>query len=264
MTEIDIHVDDSKKPIYKDPAIIVSIFALLISGAAAYFSYTQTNRQNNVANQQELLTIVTNIAQAPVTLAQEQTSDPGNTSAQFGTDMSELANGEEAARFMSLLPSKDITPIEYYETGLALELGENYALALTYLGDATNQTVDPRSAANALRSEATINFDLGNLSVAEQDISDAEQAYNVHGSLPVNTANKLPDVTGAQYWNNVAYTGFYDASFFEIIQCPAAVTELQAAEKVITDNPDAVTVEITSIKDQDIKNLRSCPQLAAI
>ena len=76
-------------------------------------------------------------------------------------------------------------------------------------------------------------------------------------------ANKLPDVSVAQYWNNVAFTELFDASFYPTINCPAAVAELSAAENVLSGNSNAVTKAITSIENQDKKNLRSCPQLFA-
>lgn len=102
----------------------------------AHDQNVQTQDQNTAAEQQELVTLVGDIAQDPATIAQQnQTITNANalSSAEGGLTMQELVDSEEAAALIHMLPAEDVTATEYYETAFGLQVGQSYAQSLSFL-----------------------------------------------------------------------------------------------------------------------------------
>jgi hypothetical protein len=240
MTDSSAHLEEKQKqnnPWYKDLTTLISLAAMLIAllsaGASAYLA----NKANGVAEQQavgaeqqQLISLVANIAQVPATIAQESVTFNGNPAAfhdaEVGTQLTELADSEAAVSIISLLHHNGVTAVEYYYVAVGLQAGGSDADALRLLGIAATLPADPRTRANILRTEAQIFYQLGRVSKAEHDVKLAEQAFAV------------PDVTSEDYSFNMAYTKLFDAQYQAQISCSIAQAEVAAAIKILKTIPN--------------------------
>lgn len=142
------------------PGVILATFVSVVAAAAAavaaiaavgqvnlaHDQNVQTQNQNVAAEQQELVTLVGDIAQDPATIAQENqmiTNANALSSAEGGLTTQELVDSEEAAALIHMLPAKDVTATEYYETAFGLQVGQSYAQSLSFLKIAVTLPSDP-------------------------------------------------------------------------------------------------------------------------
>jgi hypothetical protein len=233
-----------EKPWYKRSAIlavgamIISIASAGVSGYLASQANEVAEQQKVVAEQQELVTLIANIAQEPATIAQESATFYNNAAAlhnaEVGTQLTELADSEEAAYLIGLLHHDGVTAVEYYYAAVGLQAGESDAQALSLLESAATLPADPRTHANILRAEAEILYQFGKDSEAEHYIMLAEQAY------------KVPGVTSAEYTYNLAYTELFDAQYQARISCSKAQGEVTNAATILKKNPGIDTPIMTS------------------
>src|ERR1700730_8478371 len=162
MTDSSAHLEEKQKhnnPWYKNLATLISLAAMLIAllsaGASAYLA----NKANGVAEQQavvgeqqQLISLVANIAQTSATIAQESVTFKGDAAAfhnaEVGTQLTELADSEEAVNLIGLLHHDGVTAVEYYYVAVGLQAGGSDAEALRLLGIAATLPADPRTRAN--------------------------------------------------------------------------------------------------------------------
>jgi tetratricopeptide (TPR) repeat protein len=242
----------SSKPWYKHPSTLIALGALIIALVSAGTSIIQVNtaKQQNIADeQQELVTLVTDIANDPATVAEQSLTLQNNptavSQAANGAEYAELADSEEAANLISLLNGNGVTATDYYETALGLQPSDSYAQALKFLNTAVGLPSDPRTHASILRYEAEIYYNLGAVSKAERSDALAEQAFN-----------NAPDVTKANQENNVADTEFFDAWYQAAISCSTALAEMSAAEEIFTSNLSAMYEGTTSAYSSTTEELQ--------
>jgi hypothetical protein len=174
-------------------------------------------------------------------IAQESVTFKGNPAAfhnaQVATQLTEIADSEEAVNIIGLMHHNGVTAVEYYYVAVGLQAGGSDAEALRLLGIAATLLADPRTRANILRAEAQILYQHGRASKAEYDINLAEQAFSV------------PDVTREEYLSNMAYTELFDAQYQAQINCSTAQAEAMAAKEIIEtipNTPAIVTQEAAS------------------
>lgn len=233
-------------------AIPVAIVAIVTAG----FSLLQASaarQQNTVSEQQELVALVSAIAQEPQTIAQESGAFKGNQSgladAESGTNFTELTDSEEADYLIGLLNETGVSAIEYYETALGLEASESNTRALNLLNSAVQEATkddDPRTLANAWYAEASISYETGNSSGYSQDLTNAMNAFSASlGATPI------------EYDRNLIYLKLFDASYKAgAHNCVAATPEMNAAYNM------AKTLNITpGPGDSGIRSqiLNDCP-----
>lgn len=236
--------------------VYVAIPAAIIALGAAGFSYLQTNaarQQNTVSEQQELVTLVSDIAQDPQIVTQESEAFKGNQSALAnavsGTNFTELTDSEEADYLIGLLHGTGVTAIEYYETALGIEASDSHTRALSLLNSAVKEATndsDPRTLANAWYAEASISYNTGNYSGYSQDLANAQNAFSASlGATPV------------QYDRNLIYLKFFDASYKAAADnCAVATSEINEANsmlKKLNINPSSADISIAS------QILKDCP-----
>jgi hypothetical protein len=203
-------------------AAAAAILALIIS----YRSLNVAKEQNTNAQVQALVSLVTAIAQEPSNMAQASESiknNPGllNTeNAQI--ELAELGEAEAASSIIGQLPPADVSSVEKYLVGMALEGGDDYYPAITLLTSAAEEASDPRTEANSWRGAADAYAMIGQYSNAEKDIKLAETAFNT------------PGVTPASMEYNTAQTEFYDIPIRVNFDCTGALTEWNTAETLIT------------------------------
>jgi hypothetical protein len=244
MTDSSAHLEERQKhnkPWYKNLTTLISLAAMLIALLSAGVSAYLANKANGVAeqqavvaDQQQLISLVANIAQVPATIAQESVTFKGNPAAfhnaEVGTQLTELADSEEAVNMIGLLHHNGVTAVEYYYVAVGLQAGGSDAEALRLLGIGATLPADARTRANILRTEAQIFYQLGRFPKAEHDIKLAEQAFAV------------PDVTSEQYSSNMAYTELFDAQYQAQISCSTAQTEVTAAIKILKTTPNTPAI----------------------
>ncbi len=254
MSDSSTHLKEKpkhNKPWYKHLTTLISLAAMLIAllsaGASAYLANKANGvaaQQEIVAEQQELVSLVADIAQEPATIAQEAVTFKGNPAAfhnaETGTQLTELADSEEAVYIIGLLHHNGVAAVEYYYTAVGLQAGESDAEALSLLGTAATLPADPRTRANILRTAAQILYELGRGSEAEHDINLAEQAFDV------------PDVTNEEYSNNMAYTELFDAQYQALINCSTAKVEVTAATNILKTIPNTPTIASQEAADENL------------
>ena len=242
------HSNDQKGPWYKDASTLIALAALVVSLGSAGVSIDQANvakEQNTVAEQQELVTLVGYIAQDPATIAQESqtiSNESALSTAQGGVTTTELVDSEEAAALINLLGAEYVTSTEYYETAVGLQAGQSYDQALSFLKRAVALPSDPRTHASALRFEAQIYYQLGQVSDAEQADALAEQAYS-----------RVPDAPLASQRSNVAFTDLFDAFYQASIRCATSQAEVDDAQKIFKAYPalrNGMVIEYNNAENQ--------------
>jgi tetratricopeptide (TPR) repeat protein len=215
---------------------VVSTLVSLVALVVAVYSVSIAQQENDYAERQSLLSLVTNIAQEPQLIAQAAVSLKASSTQLHDVDvqiqLSTLGEGEEADNLIQRLPNSAISSVEKYQVGLALEDGDDYQPALTLLTGAAREASDPRTAADAWREAARIYYTLGLNSKAEHDITLAEQAFNG------------PDVPQVSIENSLADTEFFDVQFQVFIKCSAAMKEWDQGIHEIGMNPSSLSIPL--------------------
>ena len=160
--------------------------------------------------------------------------------AEVGTQLTELADSEEAVNIIGLLHHNGVTAVEYDYVAVGLQAGGSDAEALRLLGIAATLPADPRTRANILRTEAQIFYQLGKVSKAEHDINLAKQAFAV------------PDVTSEEKSSNIAYTELFDAQYQAQISCSTAQAEVTAAIKILKTIPNTPAIVSQEAADESL------------
>ncbi len=155
------------------------------------YSAHLTEQQNNNAQQQELVTLVTAIEQE-----QQAATEPNGASAALIV----LGEAEEANNIIADLHS-DVSSVQKYIVGVALEDGDDYQPALTLLTSAAQENSDPRTTADSWRAAAAILYTLNMNPQAENDIKQALGSYS--GKY----------VTKRSIENNIAFTDLFDIPY---------------------------------------------------
>ncbi|HWT49309.1 MAG TPA: DUF4189 domain-containing protein [Mycobacterium sp.] len=205
VSEANEHPPENQAPHKKKKLHIATWLALasaVTAVVAAGISARQVNvaaAQNTVAEQVQLVTLTTTIAQQ---LAQEQASGNQSAASQGLTTLlgpleiqaepnaspvvvAELtADGEAAAVLIGSLHGTGVAGIEYVEVANALAAGGDMAQAITFYNDAVNAPPgDVVTRANALRNEAAVYYSLGQNATGHQDMMATARLFAGHVEL---------------------------------------------------------------------------------
>jgi hypothetical protein len=178
--------------------------------------------QNTNAQQQELVSLVTDIAQgSPAGYITNQNA--------FDPQLTILGEAEEADNIIQELPRSDVSSAEKYIVGLALREGDDYQTALQLFISGALEASDPRTASDSWREAASILYMLKLNSQAEKDIDRAIRSYDV------------PGVTNYNREGNTAFTDLDDVQYRAFVDCSVALTEWDEAARFIQENPGLVS-----------------------
>jgi tetratricopeptide (TPR) repeat protein len=246
------------------PAKVIGVMIAVATLGTSFDQAHVARQQNRAAEQQNLVTLVAQIAQEPGTQAQEASTFKGDTAAfdraEVGSQLTELADSEEAVNTISALHGRGVTATEYYVTAIGLESSDSYAQALSYLQKAANLDSDakaagldqdPRTRSDIFLTEGEIFYRLGHNTEAERAMELAEGAFQ-----------GVPDVTNEQGESNRAYTLLVDAQYQASINCGIAKADISQATNVLAATPSALTTEMTTQRATDEADLRSCSRTA--
>lgn len=210
-------------------SVVLSVFAV----AVGFYSVHIARQQNLDAQQQELVTLVTDMAQGPLNIVQASEDIKDNPATLHNVDvqiqLTELGEGEEADSIIQSLPNSEVSSVEEYQVGMALENGLDNKPALELFTSAALKASDPRTESDSWRAAASILYALGDNSAAENDTALAEVSYN------------RPDVTTNDRENNIAYTELSDIQYQVFLDCPTAGSEWNDATQIIAGNPNVLT-----------------------
>ena len=174
-------------------SLVLAIVSAVASIVVGLYSAHLVREQNSNAEQQELVSLVTNIEQG-----QQAANGPNGSSAALTI----LGEAEEANNIIASLHSSVSSP-EKYIVGSALEDGQDFKPALTLLTSAAKEASDPRTTADSWRGAAVILYKLSMNSQAENDINQAKESFSGKGK----------DVTLVGQENNIAFTDFFDVPY---------------------------------------------------
>jgi hypothetical protein len=198
---------------------ITSLIAIGAAVAVGLYSAHLVELQNTNAEQQELVSLVTGIAQgSPTGTITDQNA--------FNPQLTILGEAEEADNLIHQLPASDVSSAEKYIVGLALENGDDYEPALQLLTSAALEASDPRTASDAWRVAARILYILQLNSRAEKDISLAIKSYDE------------PGVTSVSKLSNFAFTELFDVEYRASLDCSVALAEWNVAAQLSQADPD--------------------------
>jgi hypothetical protein len=198
---------------------VTSLIAIGAAVVVGLYSAHLVELQNTNAQQQELVSLVTDIAQGSPT-------DSITNQNVFNPQLTILGEAEEADNLIHELPSSDVSSVEKYIVGQALENGDDYQPALQLLTSAALEASDPRSASDAWRVAAKILYILQLNSQAERDINLAIRSYDV------------PGVTSVSRASNVAFTDLFDVQYRASLDCSVALTEWNVAAQLSQADPN--------------------------
>ncbi len=230
---------------------LVALVAALAAVASAVYAHGQIQQaklQNIAAQQQQLLTLVTDIVQEPVAASQATANLKGGalvtTQGEFRNELD--ADGQAAATIIMALRGEDqvIAAVEYVEVAKASEDSGDNAQAISYLDDAVGAANkdDPDDVAYAWRADASLHYSIGDSGIAHQEYMQAVMAFK-----------RLPQSSYVSQWdadNGIAQSYLNDASEQIAIRgCKIARADLISAEiDLLPLEPNSVS---TLNKDQN-------------
>jgi len=173
---------------WRDPTVIVAVFALIVSAVTGAYAYGQVKvarEQATASEQQQLVTLVISIAQ----LNEASGSVTSPLSVSIGNRSIELVDGQAAVILINELPRSDVSTTDYVQVGKALADGGDFQTAISYFGKVRYSPQDPDSYANAMRNDAIVWYEiadnkyiipraqLADLTTAHQHMMRAARAY---------------------------------------------------------------------------------------
>ncbi len=215
----------------------------VIAIVAAVFAYKQVNLasvQNEAAQRESLVTLVTDIAQQTRSLT---TASPQQ---QQAIKQARLADAAQGLVLVNALHDH-VPAIDDFELGVAFAGSAEYHDALVSYDRAGKAGNDPHYRAVALRGAAAILYALGGRTNDREARTDIERAYSAYDGQP--------DVTQFTRDQNHAYAYLTDVRYGARVDCGRARRELAAAEHLIAATPalDVVDVagkpELTAAQD---------------
>lgn len=208
---------------------VITLIAALAAVASALYAYGQervTKQQDVIAEQQQLLTLVSAIIQEPSQLLQAEQSLKGSAlvdvDVQYESEL--VANCEAAVNLVNTLNGQGVTGIEYVQIAEGLR-GTDNLTALAYLAHGAKIALDPNTRVDALRAAANILYQLGgaqNDKLAHQDMLTALSAFD----------GKEDFTTDAENSNIVTYLIDADKQI-KLKQCSTAAQEIRNANSLI-------------------------------
>jgi hypothetical protein len=214
---------------------LIALLAALGAVASALYAHgqiQQAKQQNIATQQQQLLTLVTDIVQQPVALSQATANLKGfalvTTQGVFRNELD--ADGQAAATIITALRGEGqaIAAVEYVEVAKAFENTGDNAQAIAYLAAAVGAANkdDPDDIAFGMRAEASLHYSIGDSGIAHQEYMQAVMVFK-----------RLPHVSYVTRWdadNGMAQSYLNDASSqIAIGGCQTAHDDLISAEMAL-------------------------------
>jgi hypothetical protein len=225
---------------------LLAALPILISVLSAYYAYSQVQvgkAQNQAAAEQQLMTVVTEIA-----TLNGSDSTTTQVALSIAARNQQLTYGQAGQALISSLPPSDITATDYVQVGKALEAGGDYASALALYDAVAPNPQDPDSFANAKRNAALLWYQLAEnpgLSAAARNADDASARSDMIGAGDAYAKSKYVYLNDEV--ESIALTYFEDAAYQAAINCATARGDMRAADSALSH--DIGMTQNAQIKD---------------
>ena len=225
---------------------LLAALPILISVLSAYYAYSQVQvgkAQNQAAAEQQLVTVVTEIA-----ALNGSASTTTRVASSAAARNEQLTYGQAGQALIGSLPPSAITATDYVQVGKALEAGGDYASALALYDTVAPNPQDPDAFANAKRNAALLWYQLAenpglrgaarnaDETSARSDMISAADAYAESEYVELNDEVE-----------SIALTYFDDAGYQAMINCATARGDIRAADSALSR--DTVMAQNAQIKD---------------
>lgn len=212
---------------------LLAALPILISVLSAYYAYSQVQvgkAQNQAAAEQQLMTVVTEIA-----TLNGSVSTTTQVASSVAARNEQLTYGQAGQALIRSLPPSDITATDYVQVGKALETGGDYASALALYDAVAPNPQDPDSFANAKRNAALLWYQLAEnpgLSAAARTADEASARSDVIGAADAYAESEYVDLNDEV--ESIALTYFDDAAYQSMINCATARGDIRAADSALS------------------------------
>ena len=247
-------------------ALATAIGALVAAGYAGW-SVHVASEANMASEQQQLLTLTTNIAEQ---FAGQQTALNQATAGLTGSQRTQAladentglaaqitAEGEAAQVLIGTLHGNGVADIEYIQVGRALADAGDTGAALTYYQDAV--TAPPRDVvtiAAALRNAGALEFSLGHIRTGHQDMMRAVAVFRGHQS----------SISKYDLANDMAQ-GYYGDAEYQYTDtppgCAAADADMADAQRLLAPVGGTAAAQSTVVELYELALLEAKKHCAA-
>ena len=165
---------------YRQPPVLISILALLLSTVASFYAIILTDRQSDVASRAELGQLIQRLTALPkenADLTAKYATDPGR-SAYLGGLINEenLVLAQQAADVIGRIEGQ-VSATEYLTVANALERSENYSRSLALVDDGLKIDSDLTTREGLLRLKGQVLFERGDATLARAALEAALQVW---------------------------------------------------------------------------------------
>ena len=153
-------------PWYREASILISIVALLVSGAASYYTSAQSARQYEFGARAELGQLVQRLSALPkenTDLLAQYADRPETSAALSGLiNQENLVLAHQAADVIEQIPDR-VSAVECLAVANALATSEQFPRSLGLIDRGLGSADDPTTREALLRLEGRVHFDTGEL-----------------------------------------------------------------------------------------------------
>jgi|HubBroStandDraft_5_1064220.scaffolds.fasta_scaffold57000_2 hypothetical protein len=246
---------------WRDPTVIVAVFALIVSAVTGAYAYGQVKvarEQATASEQQQLVTLVISIAQ----LNEASGSVTSPLSVSIGNRSIELVDGQAAVILINELPRSDVSTTDYVQVGKALADGGDFQTAISYFGKVRYSPQDPDSYANAMRNDAIVWYEIADNKyiIPRAQLADLTTAHQ-HMMRAARAYAGLPLVELSDEVESVAFTYLDDASWQVLFtgHCQMAGSDVVAALRALLRDPaEGRNTQIAPLLAEDVASVKKC------
>lgn len=215
--------------------ILLAVVPIIISLLSAYYTYSQVQvgkAQNQAAAEQQLVSVVTAIAQLNAS-----SGTVASVSTGVENRNEELTYGQAGESLINSLPATDITATDYVQVGKALADGGDYSTALGMFDNVLLNPQDPDAFANAKRNAAILWYEIADNQNLSADIRRTDEANARSDALSATSAyGKSRYIDLFDEVESVALTYLDDAYWQADISCPTALDDMNDASSVLSQD----------------------------
>jgi len=179
-----LETSSAPKPWFRQPSVIISIVALLLSLSATIYGEQRAGARDASTARDRLSGLIARLDALPkenASLIAQYADDP-QTLANLGssTQTELVVTSQQAADIISVIPD-DVSGAEYYAVGAGLALAGNYGRAQAMFDTGLTRESDPQTQAAIWRTKASIYFGSGDLDRARTAMSQALSVFTSAG-----------------------------------------------------------------------------------
>ena len=176
VNQLKLNADKPSPPWYRQPSVLISTIALLLSTVTSYYSFILTEQQSDLGSRAQLGQLVQRLTALPkenADLSAKYANDPARSANLSGLINEEnMVLAQQAADVIGRIP--DLTSAaEYLTVAHALERSENYSWSLGLIKGGLQIDADPATREGLLRLRAQVHFSSGDIALGREALTAA-------------------------------------------------------------------------------------------